>query len=374
MSIGVAREKIRVARALPDLPQISKVFSEGKISYSKVRAMTRVATPKNEDSLLNVALHGTAAHVEKQVQLYRRVKRIEALNKENERHEHRELMWRIDDDGYWIFKGRFTPEQGAVIKQALEKAQDALWEQAEPGDDESSISTDDHKVPVAARRADAMERIADSYLADGETNRSGGDRYLVNIHTDVETLRADGAGAESELEDCCNVPAETSRRMACDASVVHWQETAEGEPLNVGRKPRTIPPAIRRALKKRDRGCRFPGCTCTRFVDAHHIRHWADGGETNMDNLVLLCRRHHRLVHEGGFGLATNSAGKLEFTQPNGEVLPQAHETRSRGNVGKVIRSNLRNGLEITPKTSTPRWYGEKMDHELAVLSLVQKE
>ena len=115
MSPGVAREKIRVARALPDLPRISKLFSAGQISYSKVRAMTRVATQKNEDALLMVALHGTARHVETQVRLYRRVKRIEALKKENERHDHRELSWRIDEDGYWIFQGRFTPEQGAVI-------------------------------------------------------------------------------------------------------------------------------------------------------------------------------------------------------------------------------------------------------------------
>ena len=246
MSMGVAREKIRVARALPDLPQISKVFSEGKISYSKVRAMTRVATPKNEDSLLNVALHGTAAHVEKQVQLYRRVKRIEALNKENERHDHRELMWRIDDDGYWTFKGRFTPEQGAVIKKALEKAQESMWEENRV----AQRPARDYKRPrpIDVRRADAMERIADNYLAGDETDRSGGDRYLVNIHTDVETLKTDGSGAESELEDCCHVPAETSRRLACDASVVHWQETAEGDPLTVGRRTRTIPPAIRRAL------------------------------------------------------------------------------------------------------------------------------
>ena len=123
MSPGVAREKIRVARALPDLPRISKLFSAGQISYSKVRAMTRVATPQNEDALLMVALHGTASHVEKQVQLYRRVKRIAALQKENERHVHRELSWRIDEDGYWVFQGRFTPEQGAVIRKALEKAE-----------------------------------------------------------------------------------------------------------------------------------------------------------------------------------------------------------------------------------------------------------
>ena len=376
MSLGMAREKIRVARALPDLPRISKLFSEGRISYSKVRAMTRVATPENEDALLMVARHGTASHVEKQVQLYRRVKRIEALKKENERHDHRELSWRIDEDGYWVFRGRFTPEQGAVIKQALEKAQEAVWEPENTEDVESSEPARNYHRPhpVATRRADALERIADSYLAGGENDRAGGDRYLVNLHTDIETLRADGTGAEAELDECCHVPAETSRRLACDASLVHWHETAEGEPLNVGRKTRTIPPAIRRALHRRDRGCRFPGCSCTRFVDAHHLRHWADGGETRMENLVLLCRRHHRLVHEGGFGVSMNQNGQVEFTRPNGEVIPKAPEPRSRGNVIHIQRANRRNGLNITPKTPVPRWHGEKMDHQLAVLSLLQRE
>ena len=368
LGLGVAREKIRVARALPDLPRTSRLFSEGRISYSKVRAMTRVATPKNEEALLNVALHGTASHVEKQVQLYRRTKRIEALKKENERHSKRELSWRIDDDGYWILRGRFTPEQGAVIRKALEKARDTLWEQEDPADDPQPPH------PVAARRTDALERIADSYLAGGENDRSGGERCLVHVHTDIETLRADGSGAEAELEDRCNVSAETSRRIACDASVVHWRENADGEPLNVGRKTRTIPPSLRRALQRRDRGCRFPGCTCTRFVDAHHVRHWADGGETRMDNLVLLCRRHHRLVHEGGFGVTLDRTGQVAFTRPDGEVLPPAPAPRSRGNVARLLRTNERNGLNITPRTPVPRWRGEKMDPELAVLALVQKE
>jgi hypothetical protein len=323
-----------------------------------------------------VALHGTASHVETQVRLYRRVKRAEALKNENERHDHRELSWRINEDGYWLLQGRFTPEQGAVIRKALEKAQDALFEPDSPQAGESREPVRDYQLPhpVATRRADALERIADNYLAGGENDRNGGDRYLVNLHTDIETLRADGTGAEAELEDCCDVPAETSRRMACDASIVHWHETAKGEPLSVGRKARTIPPAIRRALQRRDRGCRFPGCTCTRFVDAHHILHWADGGETGMDNLVLLCRRHHRLVHEGGFEVATNQNGEIEFTRPGGKIIPRSPEPRSRGNVIHIQRANRRNGLNITPKTAVPRWHGEKMDHQLAVLSLLQRE
>jgi hypothetical protein len=185
---------------------------------------------------------------------------------------------------------------------------------------------------------------------------------------------AGGEGAESEIEDHGHVPAETSRRMACDCSVVHWREDDQGEPLNIGRKTRSIPPAIRRALKRRDGGCRFPGCTCTRFVDAHHIRHWADGGETAMNNLVLLCRRHHRLVHEEGFGVQADQSGATNFTLPDGAIIPSGPDQRSRGNVVVQMVRNRKMGLDITPSTSVPRWYGEKMDNQLAVLGLLQRE
>jgi hypothetical protein len=384
ISIGVAREKVRVARKLPELPQISKAFSEGRVSYSKVRAMTRVGTPQNEDALLNVALHGTANHVERQVRLYRQVKRREALAAGNLRQAQRELTWYVDDAGCWVFRGRFTAEQGAVISQALEAALEIQFRESRDEPDEVAKEIEHGEIcqpgvsePIAQRRADALERIATAYLAAPEAGGSGGDRYTVNLHADIETLKADGIGAEAELEAgsrCTLVPAETSRRLTCDAGVVYWLEKADGEPLSAGRKTRTIPPAIRRALKRRDGGCRFPGCSATRFVDAHHVQHWADGGETRLENLVLLCRRHHRLVHEGGFGIEARSAGGFVFTLPGGKALPDTADGRSRGNVRTLRKANRQNGLEITARTAVPRWYGEKMDSSLAVLALVQRE
>ena len=381
LSIGVAREKVRIARALPNLPKISEAFCQGKVSYSKVRAMTRVATPENEEALLNVALHGTAMHVETQVRLYRRVKRIEALQEENHRHAKRELSWYVEDSGFWVFKGRFTPEQGALIAKALEAAMDDDFEeqQAVPEVVEKHLDRNqpwDQGVsnPIDQRRADAMERVADTFLAAKESDRSGGDRYLLNIHTDMGVLEKDGTGAESELEERGHVPAETSRRMACDASVVHWHETPEGEPLNIGRKSRTIPPAIRRALKRRDGGCRFPGGACRRFVDAHHIHHWADGGETSMDNLVLLCRKHHRLVHEGGYGIRPGEHDMVEFSLPDGTVIPNGPDGNSRGNFLNVKAKNRENGIEITSQTSIPQWWGDRMDHQMAVQAVLQCE
>ena len=260
INLGTAREKVRVAHALKDLTKISEAFREGRLSYSKVRAMTRVATPENEDYLMRIANHGTAAHVDRLVGLYRQVKRTEALEQEIRRHESRKLtLYQLDNDCF-VIRGRLTPEQGALVKKALEAVIDEDFKEQE---NVPAGTLPDEKNPQPpwgpSRRVDALVRIAEAYLSDKAKQSNGGDRYLVHVHTDVETLRADGTGAEAELEDCGHICAETSRRLSCDAGVVHWLEHADGEPLSVGRKTRTIPPAIRRALKRRDGGCRFPG-------------------------------------------------------------------------------------------------------------------
>jgi Domain of unknown function (DUF222)/HNH endonuclease len=233
------------------------------------------------------------------------------------------------------------------------------------------------------RRADALVRMAQGY-GSNKARHCGGDRFLVHVHTDMETLRANGSGAEAELEEIGNVPAETARRLACDAGIVHWLDRGEGsesdgshqagQALNIGRKARSIPPAIQRALQRRDGGCRFPGCTCTRFVDAHHIQHWADGGETSMENLVLLCRQHHRLVHEGGFGIGKSVTGEITFNNPAGKVIPPGPDARFSGNALALFAEHEQSGIHITPKTPIPNWLGERMDDQLAVEGLLFRE
>jgi len=381
MSLGSARERVRVARALPELPEISAAFCNGKVSYSKVRAMTRVATPKNEAALLQVALHGTASHVETQVRLYRKTKRIEALEEENLRHGHRALSWYIDDDGYWVFRGRFTAEQGMMLQKALEAAGDQLFEEQQNVSEDVATEIDRNipldsttPEPISQKRADELARVVEGFLASAGNDHSGGDKYMINIHTEIETLKENGSGAEAEIEDRGHVPAETCRRLACDCAKIHWHDNSQGEPLNIGRKTRSIPPAIRRALKRRDLGCRFPGCTCNRYVDAHHIQHWADGGETCMDNLVLLCRTHHRLVHEAGYGVRFEAGKGAVFSLPGGKVILQGPDSRSRGNVFAITSGNHMNGLNITPETSVPEWHGEQMDDGVAVDMLLQCE
>jgi len=376
--LGAAREKVRVAHALKDLPQISDEFRQGRISFSKVRAMTRVATLETEEYLLMIARHGTASHVEQLVRQFRKVKRIEAMEQENARHDLRELSWHVDDDGSYVFKARLTPEQGERVVKAIESAMDEEFEErknvsAETSDCQTNRpALDPASDPVAQRRADALERVAEGFLG-GTAGTNGGERTTIQLHTDSDTLRHDGEGAESRLDSGAHVSAETSRRLACDCAVVHWHEENTGETLNIGRRSRSIPPAVRRALQKRDQGCRFPGCTAHKHVDAHHIHHWADGGETKMDNLVLLCRHHHRLVHEGGYGVHMTAKGP-KFTDPTGRTIPQVAETRSRGNVVALQQRNDRAGLDITPETPIPRWEGERMDEGMAVEALLWLE
>ncbi len=191
---------------------------------------------------------------------------------------------------------------------------------------------------------------------------------MVMVHATAEDL-----SETAEPDRCCQiedgppVPTETARRLACDASRVDVVEDGDGHPLDIGRRSRTIPPAIRRALRLRDKGCRFPGCRCTRWVDGHHIRHWADRGETRLANLVLLCRFHHRHVHEMGFTVRHLGRGRFEFRQPDGTLIPEAPQLPGvKHAVRGVMTANARRGLTIDPTTPIPGWWGESMDWVMA--------
>jgi hypothetical protein len=151
-------------------------------------------------------------------------------------------------------------------------------------------------------------------------------------------------------------------------------ENERGQALDIGRLSRNITPALRRALQHRDGGCTFPGCTAQRHVDAHHVNHWADGGGTSLDNLVLLCRHHHRLVHEGGFMLTLSAAGEKRFRRPDGTVVPASADARFRGNASALRLAHRRAQLHIDPKSLQSLWSGEAMDLGMAVDGLIAME
>ena len=147
--------------------------------------------------------------------------------------------------------------------------------------------------------------------------------------------------------------------------------TSKGEPLNVGRKTRTIPPAIRRALNARDKGCRFPGCSFKRFVDGHHVKHWAHGGETKLSNLVTLCRFHHRLVHEGQVAIQTLDDGAFRFVRPDGQTYESPAPLPTEWS--QLVATHEAEQIRITPSTAVTRWTGEALDQDLAISALMER-
>jgi hypothetical protein len=382
VALGAAREKVRVAHAIPKLPRISAAMARGELSYSKVRALTRIACEKTEEYLLNIALHGTAAHVERVVRQFRRAQEAEELSREERQQANRKLTYFYDADGSLLIKGRLPAEVGAQLIKALEAAaqdeerEDVPAETSERPDGwRGGIYFSEEKKPSwGARRADALGRIAESFLKHGLAVLSPGDRQQIIVHVDAQTLREGGAG-RCEFEDGPSMAVETARRIACDAGTVHLHEDEAGEPLNIGRRSRTIPPALRRALKSRDKGCRFPGCPNTRYVDAHHIHHWAQGGETKLSNLVQLCRFHHRQVHEGRVVIKRLDDGALRFVKPDGRTFesPKPGPMKPSKDWRQSPVAQHAPGTSINAKTATTRWRGERMDYDLAIEALCQR-
>ena len=323
IAMGAAREKVRVARALENLPKVSAAMESGRLSYSKAREITRIACAATEDHLLMIAEHGTAQHVEKLVRAYRRCQEAEELSREARQQQTRSVMWRHDDDGSVVLTCRLPAEAGALVLKALDLAQENV-----------PAGTSKEPVRFSARRADALALVAESFLAHTATECPGTDRHQIVVHVAAETLQHRTAGC-CEFEHGPSMAAETARRLSCDASVLALIENDDGEPLNVGRKSRTVSAPLRRLLNARDKGCRFPGCANSRYVDAHHIEHWANGGETKPSNLVSLCRFHHRAVHEGGIRIERLDDGALRFVKPNGAAIDSVRPaSRSRLAIG----------------------------------------
>jgi hypothetical protein len=213
------------------------------------------------------------------------------------------------------------------------------------------------------RRADALARVAESFLAHDVLESPGTDRQQIVVHVAAETLRTRAAGC-CEIEDGPSIAAESARRFSCDASIVTLIEDEEGEPLNAGRKTRNISAPLRRLLSARDKGCRFPGCSNARYIDMHHIKHWANGGETKPSNLVSLCRFHHRAVHEGGFNVEILDDGALRFADPHGEPVDHVQPGSSQppGDLNQIPKGEF-----------IQTWRGDRMDLDLAVDVLIQQ-
>jgi hypothetical protein len=368
---ATAREKVRVARALGSLPAIDEALRLATLSYAKVRALTRVATPENEALLLKLALEATGAQLECLCRGYRTAQAADEAPEAEERSVHQRLL----PGGMVKLELVLSPDEADMILRAIDRAREVHAEPAPPEPASEEAASPEPPVDVSAERswpsrADGAVALAESFLAGHPVSGTGGDRFQVVVHLDQDVLGPDGALAGT-LEDGTHVSAETLRRVACDCGLV--AAGADGEKLDIGRRTRTIPPAIRRALMLRDHGCAFPGCTHTRFLHGHHIHHWLHGGETSVDNLVLLCTIHHHLVHEGGWTVARGADDELVFTSPAGRGLPIEPPRERVGNILTWLGDwTDAHGVHPGPDTNMPRWDGHTPDYNCAVGALLE--
>jgi uncharacterized protein DUF222/HNH endonuclease len=370
LDLGAARERVRVARALGRLPLFAEALGRGELSYAKVRALTRVATPETEARLLTVGRAGTAAHVERIVRGWRCVDRRAEARETKRRHATRALHVYHDEDGMVVLKGRLEPEVGALIIQALAAARESLYQRARERAKASAGFGDvsAETPPVSQQQADALALLAETALHHGLDPGTSGERFQVVVHVDAQVLADPEQPGQSVLEGGTHVSSETSQRLACDASRVVMRHDGEGRLLEVGARTRTIPPALRRALHHRDQGCRFPGCGI-RFTQGHHLRHWAHGGPTTLSNLALLCRQHHRAVHEEGYQVARLSDGALQFRRPDGRPLPEVPASaKVPADPIKALRAcHDSQGIRIDARTACARWLGEGLSLTWAI-------
>jgi 5-methylcytosine-specific restriction endonuclease McrA len=262
-----------------------------------------------------------------------------------------------------ILRGRLEPEAGALVMQALAAARDALYQRARRAEMDVPADPSSEAPSMAQQQADALGLLAETALHQGLDPGASGERYQVVVHVGAGALADPDQAGESVLEDGVRVSAETSRRLACDASRVVMRHDDNGRLLEVGARTRTIPPALRRALHHRDQGCRFPGCG-TRFTQGHHLRHWAQGGPTTLSNLALLCRRHHRAVHEEGYSVEREPDGTLHFRRPDGRSLPETPPTPvvPADPVSALLAEHDAQGLRVHARTACAGWLGEPLD------------
>ena len=384
--LRTARSHLRVARALEALPRIGEALAAGRLSFCQARALVRVATPGSEEALLELAEGCTVQVLERRVRAWRRGTAEDEAERAERLHRDRRLSVVPDEDGGYRVHGRLEPEVGALLMRAIEAAADALYRTEREGEPNGSYEPPSPRRRLreaARRRADALGLLAERALAAGfggeEAPVSGtrAERYQVFVHVDRPLLageeeETDRAGDEdeageaaeprrSELADGTRLAPGTARRLACDAATVQVSRGAGGSVLDVGRRRRTVPPALRRALEVRDGGCRFPGCGL-RFTDAHHVRPWAEGGETSLENLLLLCRRHHRLLHEEGWtvewwgkrAVFRDPADRLHTD--TGWEAPELPDDP----VASLVRENRLNGADPGPMDPTARWKRER--------------
>jgi hypothetical protein len=346
-------ELLRVGQAMKILPRIAQAFEAGQLSFDKVRQITTVATPANEEILLEIALGASGSQLSRICRALRRINEANAPEQADEYLARRGLWMHWDEHGMLELKAKLTPEDAAVVQAALESITGSR-PVPEPTDDGVKDPADDR---WAARSADALVSMCEHVLAGGAENliASTAARQVV-VHVDIGVLTGEATDSRCYVEGGAPLAAGAARRLGCDAEVVAVTER-NGLPIDVGRKQRIVPERLRLALHVRDRFCRFPGCGVpARRTEAHHYEHWALGGGTDLDNLLLLCGFHHRRHHAGAFRIRKTADG-FSFETDDGHVIqppPRDPITLARN-------------PDIGPSTPEALWGGAEMEFGYAV-------
>ena len=385
MTPGVAREHVRVARALRRMPRIAGLFREARLSYSKVREVTRVVDVVDEQRLAGLALTATAAQLARMISGFRSADGLRLKQQTKRR-----VWWHEREDGLIDFRARLPKEEAAVLLAALEAAKDQFG--PPPPKPDPCGAAEQQAAPGVGvySNADALLDVARSFLDVAPQDRSGEDRTLVVVHVSAEQLArtvpdvpagtAQPAEAVCHIEGVGSVEAATAQKLACDGALLGAVVDKHGTVLALGRSKRLVSKAQRRALLIRDRMCCYPGCHQIRHLKAHHVISWSLGGRTDLNNLILLCQWHHTAVHEGGISISHDGNTWL-FTQPDGRPC---ESWVSDDNLARHLDFALRKRQQAQrdqlagvdsfqhpdARTIRPRWAGEVFDLHACVQAL----
>ncbi|HJR46369.1 MAG TPA: DUF222 domain-containing protein [Actinomycetota bacterium] len=341
---STARARVEAAARLQALPKIKASFAAGEISFDKAETISKIATEDTEEALLDMAKEGLAGQMQRVAGALVRAK-AGAAGATDQAHRDRALTYYFTDEGGFRLRAQLGAEDGAIVAEAIRAAAEQLHEQHKSfADDVSEQRLADHGDTWPQRQADALVASCESFLATGLASRSGAERHELVIHVDEAALA--GADGTAETESGVGIASSTVDRIACDCSVMALLER-DGVPLKLSRTRRTVSPGLRRAVVARDRHCCFPGCTATVFVDCHHVVPWSQGGETNLEGLRLLCRRHHPLVHGGGYSM-TLEGDKIRFFREDGSEVEPVPTYRS---INEVELAEIRSAVAVDPDT-----------------------
>jgi hypothetical protein len=346
-----------VAARLPELPALAAAFTEGALSLDKVRTVAAVATAASDATFTSMARAGSVAQLQRICRAYARVNPKEPS--QERRDTNRGVTKRELDDGLVRITATLDPDEAAIVFAAIDTRVEDAWRRSNPRDDETTAEV--CAPDLGSRRADALVELATEACDLGPDPIVAGEHVRVNIHVDAAVLAGERPAGVCELDGVGPVTRTLVQRLLCDCQVTLTADLPHAS-IDLGRTQRTVSRRQRRALQRRDRGCRFPGCAMFRFLHAHHAVPWEHDGPTDMDNLMLLCPTHHRLFHEGHYTIDTLGGGQFTFRTPDGRAI-EPPPLKARPDAAPPAPGNPR-----------AEGGGERFDLDLALDALLSRE